>query len=379
MAEETIKKIIEIPLEGQQQYQGFVDGISEDDQQLLQFYESTKPKIYVLGMGGSGSNTLSRMTQIGVVGAATIAMNTDVQHLMKTKADRKLLIGKNTTRGLGAGSDPEVGEAAAMESVEEMKKLFSDASLVFITCGMGGGTGTGSAHVAAKVAKEMGALTVGVVTMPFTSEGARRRENAMKGLENLRKVVDTLIVIPNDKLLSIVPDLPLDTAFRVSDEVLSRAVKGITEMVTVPGLINLDLADLRTILRQGGYAMIGVGESMVDSPYDERALVSVETALSSPLLDVDISTTNRAIINVTGGEDMTLREAELIAAEVAKKISPDAHIIWGARVERNLKKYAIQTLVVLAGAKIPDYSSRIAETPAAPVEAIDLDELDLAV
>jgi len=375
-----LKTIIEIPLEGQQQLQGFADGLNEDDRQLLQFYESTKPKIYVLGMGGSGSNTLSRMTQIGVVGASTIAMNTDVQHLMKTKADRKLLIGKNTTRGLGAGSDPEVGEAAATESLEEMKKLFQDASLVFITCGMGGGTGTGSAHVVAKAAKEMGALTVAVVTMPFTSEGAKRRENAAKGLEKLKKTVDTLIVIPNDKLLSIVPDLPLDTAFRVSDEVLSRAVKGIAEMITVPGLINLDLADLRTILKEGGYAMIGVGESTVDSAYDERALVSVETALSSPLLDVDISTTNRAIINVTGGEDMSLREAELIAAEVAKKISPDAHIIWGARVERNLKKSAIQTLVVLAGAKIPDYSSRVADVAAlASVEAIDLDELDLAV
>ena len=376
-----MKKIIEIPLQGQQELQGFTDGISDDDKELLQFYESTKPKIYVLGMGGSGSNTLGRMTQIGVVGATTIAMNTDVQHLMKTKADRKILIGKKTTRGLGAGSDPEVGEAAASESAEEIKKLIGDASLVFITCGMGGGTGTGSAHIAAKIANELGALTVGVVTMPFTSEGARRRENAIKGLENLRKAVDTLIVIPNDKLLSIVPDLPLDTAFRVSDEVLSRAVKGIAEMITVPGLINLDLADLRTILKQGGYAMIGVGESMVDSPYDERALVSIETALSSPLLDVDITTTNRAIINVTGGEDMTLREAEMIASEVAKKISPDAHIIWGARVERNLKKSAIQTLVVLAGAKIPDYSSRIAESPAsqAAVEAIDLDELDLAV
>jgi cell division protein FtsZ len=378
MAEE-LKKIIDVPLEGKQVYQGFADGMSADDTELLKFYESTKPKIYILGMGGSGSNTINRLTQIGVSGAVSAAMNTDVQHLMHVKADRKILIGKTTTKGIGAGSDPEVGEAAATESIEDIKKLISDASLVFVTCGLGGGTGTGSAPVAAKLAKEMGALVVGVVTMPFTSEGSRRRQNAIHGLENLKKSVDTLIVIPNDKLLAIVPDLPLDTAFRVSDEVLARAVKGIAELVTVSGLINLDLADLKTVLSDGGYAMIGVGESTADSSYDERALVAVSTALSSPLLELDISTSSRAIINVVGGEDMTLREAEMIAAEVSKKIAPESHVIWGARVDKNMKKSCIQTLVILVGAKAPDYTAAPAAEASAELDQVNLDELDIAI
>ena len=353
-----------------------VEVVSKEDEELLKFYESTKPKIYVVGAGGSGSNTMSRMTQIGIVGASTIAMNTDAQHLIKTRADKKLLIGKKLTRGYGAGSDPEIGMKAAEEEKETIKTLLQDASLVFITCGMGGGTGTGAATVIAQQAKELGAITVGVVTLPFTSEGFKRRQNAMWGLEKLSKVVDTLIVIPNDKLLNIVPDLPLDTAFRISDEVLSRAVKGITEMITIPGLINLDLADLRTILRQGGYAMIGLGESMVDAAYDERAMLAIETALNSPLLDVDITSTNRALINVTGGSDMTLREAEMVASEVSKRISPEAHIIWGARVEKNMKRNSIQTLVVLTGAKIPDYNKEAQ----AKVENVNLElELDEAL
>ena len=353
-----------------------VEVVSKDDEELLKFYESTKPKIYIIGAGGSGSNTLSRMAQIGITGAYTIAMNTDAQHLIKTKADKKLLIGKKLTRGYGAGSDPEVGQKAAEEEKEAIRAIIQDASLVFVTCGLGGGTGTGSAHVIAQQAKEMGAVTVGVVTLPFTSEGFKRRQNAMWGLEKLSKVVDTLIVIPNDKLLNIVPDLPIDTAFRISDEVLARAVKGITEMITVPGLINLDLADLRTILRQGGYAMIGLGESMVDAAYDERAMLSIETALNSPLLDVDITTTNRALINVVGGSDMTLREAEMVASEVSKRISPESHIIWGARVEKNMKRNSIQTLVVLTGAKLPDYKME----SQAKVENVNLElELDEAV
>ena len=353
-----------------------VDVISKEDEELLKFYESTKPKIYVIGAGGSGSNTLSRMNQIGIVGASTIAMNTDAQHLLKTRADKKLLIGRKLTRGYGAGSDPEIGMKAAEEEKETIKTLLHDASLVFVTCGMGGGTGTGSAHVIAQQAKENGAVVVGVVTLPFTSEGFKRKQNALWGLDKLSKVVDTLIVIPNDKLLNIVPDLPIDTAFRISDEVLCRAVKGITEMITVPGLINLDLADLRTILRQGGYAMIGLGESMVDAAYDERAMLSIETALNSPLLDIDITSTDRALINVVGGADMTLREAEMVASEVSKRISPEAHIIWGARVEKNMKRNSIQTLIVLTGAKLPDYKLNTSSK----VEPVNLElELDEAL
>jgi len=376
---DSLKSITDIPLAGKQEFDGF-SNLSEDDKELLKFYESTKPKIYVLGMGGSGSNTVNRLMQIGIEGANIIAMNTDVQHLLKIKANKKILLGKTTTRGIGAGSDPEVGEAAANESLEDIKKAIADASLVFVTCGLGGGTGTGSAPVAAKVAKELGALVVAVVTLPFASEGEKRKQNALRGLEKLKKNVDTIIVIPNDKLLAVVPDLPLDTAFRVSDEVLARAVKGITELITVSGLINLDLADLKTILKDGGYAMIGVGESSVDSSYDERALLAANTALKSPLLDVDISSANRAIINVVGGEDMTLREAELVAREVSKQIAKDSHIIWGARVDKNMKKSQIHVLVVLVGVRVVDYDKKPDTTLVAEeLEETNLEDLDLAV
>jgi len=376
---DSLKSITDVPLAGKQDFDDF-SNLSEDDKELLKFYESTKPKIYVLGMGGSGSNTVNRLMQIGIEGADIIAMNTDVQHLLKIKADKKILLGKTTTRGIGAGSDPEVGEAAANESLEDIKKAVSDASLVFVTCGLGGGTGTGSAPVAAKVAKELGALVVAVVTLPFASEGEKRKQNALRGLEKLKKIVDTIIVIPNDKLLAVVPDLPLDTAFRVSDEVLAKAVKGIAELITVSGLINLDLADLKTILKDGGYSMIGVGESSVDSSYDERALLAASTALKSPLLDVDISTANRAIINVVGGEDMTLREAELIAREVSKQIAKDSHIIWGARVDKNMKKSQIHVLVVLVGVKALDYDKKPDTVAVAEeLEETNLEDLDLAV
>ncbi|MEM3369643.1 MAG: cell division protein FtsZ [Candidatus Micrarchaeia archaeon] len=376
---ESLKQIVDVPLSGGMNLQNF-DDLTEDDKELLKFYESSKPKIYVLGMGGSGSNTVNRLSQIGIKGANIVAMNTDVQHLLHIKADKKILLGKTTTRGIGAGSDPEVGEAAATESLEDIKRAISDASLVFVTCGLGGGTGTGSAPVAAKVAKEMGALVVAVVTLPFTSEGEKRRQNAMKGLEKLKKSVDTIIVIPNDKLLAVVPDLPLDAAFRVSDEVLAKSVKGIAELITVSGLINLDLADLKTILKDGGYSMIGVGESSVDSSYDERALLAASTALKSPLLDVDISTSNRAIINVVGGEDMTLREAELIAREVSKQIAKDSHIIWGARVDKSMKRSQIQVLVVLVGVNAGDMATKPDKVKVAEeLEEIDLNDLDLAV
>jgi cell division protein FtsZ len=314
-----------------------------------------QPKILVIGVGGSGSNTINRMASIKIAGVTKIVLNTDAQHLEKIECDKRILIGKKTTRGFGAGSNPEVGEAAAKEQEEEIRKEVEDADLVFITCGLGGGTGTGAAPVVAEICKEQGILTVGVVTLPFTSEGYVRRQNAFGGLERLKKFTDTLIVIPNDKLLAIVPNLPLDSAFKVSDEVLAKAVKGIAELITLPGLINLDLADLRTVIKDGGYAMIGLGESRIDTKREERALIAAQTALSSPLLDVDLSTVNRALINVVGGEDMTLREAELIPEEVCARIHPQAHIIWGARVEREMKRSAIQALLVLVGASIPDY------------------------
>ncbi|MEM3030642.1 MAG: cell division protein FtsZ [Candidatus Micrarchaeia archaeon] len=328
---------------------------SAEDAELLKFLEASKPKIIVAGIGGSGCNTLNRMAEVGVHGATLIAMNTDVQHLVRVRADRKVLLGKNLTRGLGAGSNPQVGEAAAKESAEEVKNAIAGASLVFVTCGLGGGTGTGGAHVVAEAAKSAGALCVAVVTLPFRSEGHTRRTNALAGLAKLRKHADTTIVIPNDKLLTVVPDLPLNTAFKVCDEVLSSSVKGIAELVTRAGLVNLDFADLKTILQGAGCAVIGMGESSLDTKPEQRALVAIETALRSPLLDVDISNANRALVNVVGGEDMTLREAELMVGEVSRRIHPSSHIIWGARIENDLPRNTLRVLAVIAGASLPQY------------------------
>jgi len=294
--------------------------------------------------------------------------------LIKIKAGKKILIGKATTKGMGAGSNPMVGEAAAKESAEEMKKALNGSSMVFVTCGLGGGTGTGSAHVIAETSKNAGALTIAVVTLPFESEGRIRMQNALEGLEKLRRHADTVVVIPNDRLLAIAPDLPLNTAFKVCDEVLTSSVKSIAELVTRAGLVNLDFADLRTILSSAGCAVVGVGESSVEAKSEQRAMVAVEMALNSPLLDVDISTAHRALINVIGGEDMTLKEAELIVSEVAKRIDPAAHIIWGARVEKQQKKSAIRVLVVIAGTKFPQYSLESRkQTGATSFENLELD------
>ena len=323
------------------------------DEELVKLLETSQAKIRVVGVGGGGGNTITRMTEVGITGAETLAINTDAQDLIKVAADQKILIGRDLTRGLGSGSDPAIGEGAARESLDDLTEMLSDSDIIFITCGMGGGTGTGAAPIISEIAKEVKALTIGIVTLPFTVEGRKRMENAIHGLENLRKNSDTVIVIPNDKISEIAPDLPVNAAFKVADEVLTNAVKGITEMVTKPGLINLDYADLKTILSKGGAAMIGLGESRGDERGESRALEAVESALTSPLLDVDISGANRALINVIGGSDMTLREAEMIVETVSVKISADAHIIWGAMIDENMPRNQIQAMVVIAGGKFP--------------------------
>ncbi|MEM3362221.1 MAG: cell division protein FtsZ [Candidatus Anstonellaceae archaeon] len=345
----------------------------QSDEELLAFLEQTKPKILVVGTGGSGCNTLTRMAEIGIEGATLIAMNTDVRHLIKMKADKKILLGKMTTKGMGAGSNPLLGENAAKESQPEIKKALEGANMVFIACGLGGGTGTGSAHVIAETAKQVGALTVAVVTLPFASEGKIRMQNALEGLEKLKRHADTVIVIPNDKLLTVAPNLPLNTAFKVCDEVLSSAVKSITELITKAGLVNLDFADLRTILSGAGCAVVGVGESSLEAKPEERAILAAEMALNSPLLDVDISQAQRALVNVTGGEDMSLKEAELIVDTISKRIDKNAHIIWGARIEPDSKKSKIRVLVVIAGAKFPKYDLNSFEKHEFSFEEFDLD------
>jgi cell division protein FtsZ len=320
---------------------------SKDEQELEEFLKQSAPKVMIVGTGGSGNNTVNRMRDLEIAGAKFVSMNTDAQHLMSIKADKKLLLGKKKTRGLGAGSNPEVGEAAAEESEAEIREAIGNTDLVFITCGMGGGTGTGSASVIARAAKQQGALVVAVVTMPFKSEGAKRKRNADAGLEKLQKEADTTIVIPNDRLLYYVPDLPLNAAFKAADMVLGNAVKGMTELITKPGLVNLDFADLRTILEKAGSAMIGLGESQKNT--NERVMEAADKAINSPLLDLDPSTATRALINITGGDDLTLGEAESAVNFISERIAKDSHIIWGATVDSEMEKKGVRVLVVLSG------------------------------
>jgi cell division protein FtsZ len=315
-------------------------------EELEKILERSRTIIKVIGCGGSGTNTIQRMTEEGIFGAELFALNTDAQHLLFSKVDRKLLIGKKTTRGLGAGSIPRFGEEAARENDTDIKTMVEDADMVFVTCGLGGGTGTGASPVVAQAAQEAGALTIGVVTLPFSAEGEVRIENTEYGLEKLRENTDTLIVIPNDKLLDVVPRLPLNEAFKVADDVLMRAVKGLTELITKPGLINLDFADVRTVMKDGGMAMIGFGES----DGQNKAIESVRKALSSPLLEVDVTGAKAALVNVIGGGDMTVEEAEGALQEVYKMMNPEARIIWGVQVSPELKNM-IRTLLIVTGVK----------------------------
>jgi cell division protein FtsZ len=314
------------------------------DSQLQELLASKKTAIKVVGVGGAGNNTITRMSEVGIRGAELLALNTDAQDLLCTVGDKKILLGKELTGGLGAGANPSVGREAAKETEQTVKETLTGADMVFITCGLGGGTGTGAAPVVAEIAKKVGALTVGVVTLPFSIEGRQRMENAMEGLEALEDVADTLIVIPNDKLLEIAPDLPLHTAFKVADEILTNAVKGIAELVTKPGLINLDFADIRAVMQQGGVAMIGVGESDTEN----RAVEAVEKAINNPLLDVDISGAHGALINVVGGPSMTLEEAREVVESVSSKLDPEAKIIWGAQVSSDMHD-TIRAMLVVTG------------------------------
>lgn len=318
----------------------------ELDAELEAMIKRQMARIKVVGVGGAGNNTINRITEIGVKGSEIIAVNTDAQDLLYANAARKILIGKEITSGLGAGSQPKIGEEAAKENEADIKKVLQESDLIFITCGLGGGTGTGAAPVIAEVGKKLGSLVVGVVTLPFAMEGQRRYENAVVGLEKMENIVDTLIVIPNDKLLELAPDLPLQTAFKVVDEILANSVKGIAELITKAGLVNLDFADIRTVMGKGGVALIGVGES--DS--ENRATEAVEKAINNPLLDVDISGANGALINICGGPDMTLEEARKIVETISDKLDPEAKVIWGAQISEDLEN-TIRTLLIVTGVR----------------------------
>ncbi|MFH1788427.1 MAG: cell division protein FtsZ [Candidatus Altiarchaeota archaeon] len=331
------------------------------DEELRRIVEGIKTAIKVVGAGGAGSNTVERLMEMGVEGGDVIAVNTDALDLLNTPVPTKVLIGTSITGGIGAGNNPEVGEECAEADLEKISHALSGSDLVFVTCGLGGGTGTGSAPVICEVAKDLQALTIGIVTLPFSVEGKIRAQNALRGLKKLRKYADTTIVIPNDRLLDIAPNLPINAAFKVADELLANAVKGITEMVTKPGLVNLDFADVRAVMKDGGSAMIGLGSSTKETPMGERSKESVEKALQSPLLDTDISTATGALINVIGSRDMTLEEAEDIVRRVADRIDPNAQIIWGALIDETLDRNVIKTLVILSGVRIPGYEEELEE------------------
>ncbi len=308
-------------------------------------------RILVIGAGGAGNNTINRLSQIGINGAELIAVNTDKQHLSIIRADKKILIGYELTKGLGAGGYPEVGEQAAVEAKPALKELMDGADLVFLTAGLGGGTGTGSLPVIAEVARDSGAVVVGAVTMPFKIERARIPK-AKEALHRLRKNCDSVVVVDNNKLLDYVPDLPMDQAFCVADEILARMVKGITETITLPSLINLDFADVRSVMRGGagkGIAMIGLGESDTRN----RAEEAVKHALENPLLEVDYRGANGALVHITGGPDLTLAEANRIGEIATSYLTDDANVIWGARIEPEYEG-RVQVMVIITGVRSPD-------------------------
>jgi cell division protein FtsZ len=320
--------------------------ISDIDRELESLLKKQAAKVKVFGIGGGGGNTLNRMKEIGIKGSELIAVNTDAQDLLYTNVDYKILIGKELTQGVGAGSNPRVGEEAARETEHEIKKKITGADMVFITCGLGGGTGTGASPVIAELAKKQGSLTIGVVTLPFTIEGKKRIENAVNGLERLEAVVDTLIVIPNDKLLELAPELPLHTAFKVADEILTNAVKGTTELVTKAGLVNLDFADIKAVMSNGGVSLIGMGES--DSQH--RATEAVDKALNNPLLDVDVTNATGALVNIIGGPDLSLDETKSIVEVVGNRLSPEARLIWGAQISEDMEK-SMRVMLIITGVK----------------------------
>ncbi|MCE8424824.1 MAG: cell division protein FtsZ [Candidatus Methanoperedens sp.] len=303
------------------------------------------PKIVVVGCGGGGNNTVNRLYNIGVAGAETIAINTDKIHLDITQADKKILIGKSITRGLGAGGFPEVGKRAAELARGTLEDVLKNANLVFVTAGMGGGTGTGVAPVVAQIAKDQGAIVIGMVTSPFKVERARMVK-AEEGLDDLRNCADTVIVLDNNRLLDYVPNLPIDQAFSVMDQLISETVKGIAETITQPSLINLDYADVRAIMKGGGLAVMLVGEAKGQ----DKAKEVVRAALNHPLLDVDTAGATGCLLHITGGPDMSLHEAEQVASSLTYELDSHANVIWGARVRKDYEG-KVRCMAIMTGIK----------------------------
>jgi len=326
--------------------------------------------IKVVGVGGGGCNAVDRMIEEGLQGVEFIAVNTDAQALMLSKAAKRVRIGDKLTRGLGSGGDADVGRKAAEESAEELYDVLKGSDMVFITGGMGGGTGTGACPIVAQISREVGSLTIGVVTKPFTFEGNRRIQNAETGIKNLKEKADTLIVIPNDRLLQIVDKRAnLQDAFRMADDVLRQGVQGISELITVPGLINLDFADVRTIMSEGGAALMAVGSASGD----DRAREAAEQAISSKLLDITIDGARGILFNVTGGSDLTLFEVNQAAAIIKETAHPDVNLIFGAVVDPNMGDN-LRITVIATGFERTGVPRRILERPTTRLEGTQAQE-----
>ena len=329
-------------------------------------------KIKVIGVGGGGNNAVNRMIESGVQGVDFIVANTDLQVLNNSKAPVKIQIGVELTSGLGAGGKPEIGKESALESRNEIEAALEGADMVFITCGMGGGTGTGAAPVVADIAQGMGALTVGIVTKPFSFEGRKRMENALNGLAELKKHVDTLIVIPNDKLREIIDkSTPLLDSFKEVDNVLRRGVQSISDLIAVSGLINLDFADVKAVMEKRGDALIGIGMGVGEN----RASEAAREAVTSPLLEKGISGATDAIINVTGGENLTLFEVEEAAEVIREAANTDINTIFGAVINENLNDEIIVT-VIATGFENEKTSDETANTNSVKANAVNLDDDD---
>lgn len=324
-------------------------------------------RIKVVGVGGGGCNAVDRMIDEGLQGVEFVAVNTDAQALLLSKAQTRVRVGEKLTRGLGSGGDPEIGRKATEESAEDLYEVLKGSDMVFITGGMGGGTGTGGSSVVAQIAREIGALTIGVVTRPFTFEGAQRIKAAETGITKLKEQADTLIVIPNDRLLQIVDKRAnLQQAFRLADDVLRQGVQGISELITVPGLINLDFADVRTIMSEGGAALMAVG----NAKGEDAAQLAAEQAISSQLLDITIDGAHGVLFNITGGQELTLYDVNQAAAIIKETAHPDVNLIFGAVIDSEMKD-AVRITVIATGFERPGVARRIVEkTVSEPVNPI---------
>jgi cell division protein FtsZ len=333
-------------------------------------------QIRVVGVGGGGSNAVNRMIAEGLSGVDFIAVNTDAQALMLSEAPKRVRIGDKLTRGLGVGGDPDLGQKAAEESAEDLHKVLQGTDMVFITAGMGGGTGTGAAPTVARIARDEGALTIGVVTRPFSWEGAVRSEAARRGVEQLKDAVDTLIVIPNDRLLEITDKrVSLQAAFSLADDVLRQGVQGISELITVPGLINLDFADVRTIMSEGGAALMAVGRASGEN----RAVEAVQQAVSSRLLDITIDGARGILFNITGGPDLSLFEVNEAASIIKQTAHPDVNLIFGAVIDEKMGDEVRITVVATGfdGANARPRAARAARE--AHPETVDAEQVEFPV